>query len=601
MASKKSTAVVQPNLGLYFDRAAIAMTPRMLQDGLNFRVKQGLLSNLNIGWSRFGTIQLNGPVTMVVSFVITGGTTQLVFTTYTDIYKYVNSTTAVYLTPRYETGTVSRSTNVVTGVGTTFVTNVKIGDQISFGATGVVSTSATWDTVTAVTDNTHLTTLGSGTVGSGAYTVRKLFTGTQLNIWQNEVFVNASPSNANELWMTNGIDAIVRWDGSANQVTFPAIGFTAKTLRVYDNMMIFANVIQSGTSKPTDLLNSDVGQPQNVGSASSGVSNQFKAHAGTEEILRLEPIGDNLAIYSRNSRVTLAQFVGAPLFFIFRQVSTVVGIASTRALASFTNYHEFISTATQYFFDGATVKPVNNHVWREILRTLDQSRIDIIYGYNDQQNADLIWVVPSTNDPGLAPSLAYSEHYLESPGTSVLSTQATPYGKRSFPFTALGSFNRQTGLTWDQISSTWQSSSFRWNDRFFSTGAPLIIAGDQNGKLYSLNVAQDADGVALPSYVTFGRRAIGDGRVRGLLARVYPFVTPLTNPLNVIVLMSDSAKGNAMISDTQSFDQTQPEGKHFTVHYRRGRYFELKFATDGPGGPWEIAGYDTDVRSGGKR
>lgn len=604
MASRKSTAVVNPNVGLYLDRAPIAMNPRMLQDGINFRVKEGLLSNLNIGWNRFGSFTLNGQVMFIKSFTVTGGTEKLVFATFTDIYQYVNSTTVTYITPRYETGTASRSGNAVVGVGTTWLTNIKPGDQISFGATGVVSPSATWDTVVTVTDNTHLTTLGSGTVGSGAYTIRQLFTGGNQTIWQADIFVNASPSGHNELWMTNGQDSIVKWDPvtNPNQVTpmSASIGFTAKTLRVYDNMMIFANVNQGGTNKPTDFLNSDVGQPQNVGSLSSGVSNQFKAHPGVEEVLRLEPLGDNLVIYSSQNRITITQFVGAPLQFIFRQISATVGIIGANAVANFGNYHEFLAPATQYYFDGAAIKSVNSHVWRELLRQQDPARISISNAFFDLQNADLLWAIPLTSDPNpnAGPSVAASEHYLEEPGASNLST---PYSRRSFPFTAIGYFKRQQGLTWDQILTDWKDTNFRWNDRFFAGSFPLILVGNTNGNIYTLNTGQDADGVALSSFVTFGRRALGDGRVRGLISRIYPFVSPLTTPLNVTLMLADSAKGLSMITDTQSFDQTQPEGKHFTVHYRRGRYFEVKFGTNGPNQPWEVAGYDSDVKPGGTR
>ena len=69
----KSTAVVNPNLGLYLDRAPIALNPQMLQDGMNFRVKQGKLQNLNLGWSRFGTFQLNGPTMMIADFKLRSG------------------------------------------------------------------------------------------------------------------------------------------------------------------------------------------------------------------------------------------------------------------------------------------------------------------------------------------------------------------------------------------------------------------------------------------------------------------------------------------------------------------------------------------------
>lgn len=602
MAKKKVTAVLQPNLGLFLDRARLAMDPRMLSDGMNFRIKLGSVSNLNMGWQRFGTVQLNGPVMLIKDFVIRGGSEQLVFATFTDIYKRIDDNTVSYITPRYEIGTVGRTGNAVTGVGTTWVTNTRAGDQISFGATGVTDPTATWHTIASVVDNTHLTTSDSGTVAGGsAYTIRKLFTGGQQNVWQSDIFVNADPSNEDELWMTNGIDSIVRWNGSDTQVELmtPQIGFTAKTLRVFDDMMLFANVVQGGTSKPTDMLNSDVGKPQNVGSLSTGISNQFKAHPGVEEILRLEPLGSNLAIYSSLNRITIVQFVSIPLIFIFQQVSTNVGILGPNLFAQFGNYHEFLAPDAQYYFDGASIKPINNHVWRTLLSSEDPGRIQIGYSVLDQQNGDLLWVIPTTQDPDPngGPSLATAEHYLEEPGANL----PTPFSRRSFPFTTYGFFKRNTGLTWNNIATSWLNTNLRWNDRFFFAAFPLIITGDQNGLLYTLNTAQDANGSALPSYVIFGRRPIIDGRHRGLLSRVYPFVEQLTTPLQVTALMSDSGDGEPLITDTQSFDQTQPEGLHFTVHYRRGRFFEVKFSTDGPAQPWEIVGYDFDVRAGGAR
>lgn len=605
MASKKSTAVVNPNLGIYFDRAKIALNPRMLQDGMNFRVANGRLSNLNMGWDRFGSFQLNGPVQAIISFVLRGGTEELVFITEKDIYQYVNATTVTYITPRYEVGTAERTADVVTLAGGANLTSgdVEVGDEITFGTAGVVSTSATWHEITEVTDATHLKTATSGTVGSGPYTIRKVFTGSFLeNAWQYDIFVNADPSNEDELWMTNGQDSIVRWNGTDTQVEemSPSLGFTAKTLRVYNNMMIFANINDGGTNMPTTIINSDVSKPQNAGDAGTGLSEQFIAHPGVEEIYTLEPISDALAIYSKLNRVSLMQFVGDPLVFAFRQISVGTGLLGPNLVANFGNFHEFLAPDTAYFFDGATLKDVNNHVWRELLRQQDPARIQIGFQHFDQENGDLIWVVPTTSDPDPTnggPSQAFGEHYLENPGQGL----PQPFSRRSFPFTASGYFKRQLGLTWDQITTEWQNTNFRWNDRFFSASFPLNMVGDEDGKVYSINTSQDAAGEALASFVLFGRRALFDGRVRGLLTRVYPFVQEFVTPLSVTVQMIDSADGNMDISDTQSFDQTQPQGGHFTVHYRRGRYFETKFSSTGPSQPWSIAGYDVDIRPGGKR
>lgn len=599
--AKKSAAVVMPNLGIYFDRPSIALSPRMLSNGLNFRVKEGKLSNLNLGWEHFGSFQLNGPVLMIADFVVRGTSEQLVFATDSDLYRYVNETTVVYLSPRYETGTVERTGDVVTLTGGLLQTNgVQAGDQIYFGATGQNSTSATWHDIDAVTDETHLETATSGTVAPGtAYTIRKRFGGTIQNVWQYAIFVNASPSNEDELWMTNGIDPIVRWNGQDDQVeVMDSLGFTAKAITVYMNMMIFANLVQGGTVKPTDMINSNPGEPQNV---TTGLSEQFKVHGHVDEILRVAPLGQNLVFYSfkHDGAVTVAQFVGDPLVFSFLQITQSIGPVSARAFADFGNYHEFIARDTGYYFDGSVVRAINKHVWRETLRQQDTSRIGLAFSHFDEENGDLIWSIPLTSDADVTAgaSFALVEHYLEDPGPNL----PAPFSRRSFPFTSSGYFQRETGLTWDQLTDQWQNLNFRWNDRFFFAAFPLNLAGDYEGNIYSINTVQNADGVALPSFVRFGRRALFDGRVRGLLTRVYPFVTQLATPIDVSVLMSDSANEVIKTTDEQSFAQTLAEGEHFSTHYRRGRFFEVQFSSDGPNQPWEIAGYDVDVRPGGKR
>lgn len=602
MPNKKVTATLQPNLGIYYDRAPLALAPRMLADGLNFRVKEGKLTNLNMGWERFGTFQLNGPVLLIEDFFTRNLGEFLVFATATDLYKYVSSTTVAYLTPRYETGTASRAGSVVTGAGgANFVTAaIKINDEISFGTAAVVDPNAVWHLITAV--GATLTTATSGTVAAGPYTIRKKFSGTYTNIWQAATFINASPSSADELWLTNGLDNIVRWNGTSTQVEDmgATLNFKAKSIAVYSNMMIFGNLIQGGTAKPSDIINSNPGEPQNV---ISGLSEQFKVHGSVDEILRLQPIGNNLAIYSYTSHgiVTLAQFVGDPLVFAFRQVVNGTAPLGPKAIADFGNYHEFLAADSHYFFDGATVKQINEHFWREVLRQQDPARIKFSYTHFDLENGDLLWVIPLTSDPSSgttgAPNIAETEHYLEQPGVGL----PTPWSRRTFPFFSTGYFKRQQGLTWTALTDKWQNYNFRWNDRFFFAAFPLNLAGNDVGKVYSFNTVQNADGAALGSFVKFGRRVAGDARMRGLVTRVYPFVNTFVNNIQVTLSMADSANGLPMIIDTQNFNQTQPSGGHFTTHYRRGRFFDVQFSTNGPSQPWEVTGYDYDLRPGGKR
>jgi hypothetical protein len=603
-----NSAVVSPNLGLYFDRPAISLNPRMLQNGMNFRIKNGKISNISLGWERFDNFQLNGPVTLINNFFLRDGTEQLIFGTPTDIYRYVANTHQVlYLTPIYAVGTASASGTTVTGAGgTEWATNVKDGDEISFGSATENDPEATWYTISHVTDDDTLTiSATAGTVVDGPYTIRKKFSSGVSDIWSTAVFLNAQPANEDQWYATNGVDDVVRWNGVDTQLTvMSCLGFKAKVLATFSNMMIYANLVQDGQNKPTDIINSDVGQPANV---AGGLSEQFKVlnseyEAGIDAIVNAVPLGDNLILYAKNS-VVAAQFVGSDLVFIFRVAMTNAGLLSPKLIADSGSFHEFVGKVTQYHFDGVTVKEQNSHVWKEILRTQDPTRVHLGYSHFDDQNGELVWIVPSTTDAGAGdgespPAKAWTEHYLEEVGQN-----PTPFSTRTFPFTATGYYSRQAGLTWDQLVNKWNEYNFRWNDQFFFASFPLNLGGTTDGKIYSINTAQNADGAALPSFAHFGRRAVADGRMRGLITRIYPFMTPQPNNVNVSVsiLMADHAMGNATITDTQTFDQTLPEEGHFTTHYRRGRFWELKISSSLVSQPWEMSGYDYDVRAGGRR
>ena len=121
--------------------------------------------------------------------------------------------------------------------------------------------------------------------------------------------------------------------------------------------------------------------------------------------------------------------------------------------------------------------------------------------------------------------------------------------------------------------------------------------------MWQLNTSQYKEGnsaLPLASLVRTGRRALGDGRMRGLLQRVYPFVSTFTTDLDVTVRLFDSASGPLTGSETFTFDQSLGEGGHFQSIFRRARFYELEFGST-LGQPWVLDGYDVDVMKGGSR
>lgn len=613
----KSTAVINPNLGLYIDRPPIAVPPGGLQDGLNFRIQEGRLNNLNLGWSAFGPFTLNGAVTLIATIHLAAGSDILIFGTPKDLYKYSTSGggTVTYLTPAYTTGTASASGTAVTGIGTLWNTgagafvNAKAGDEISF-TSGQVSPSATWFTIQTVNSDTSITlTATAGSIGAGAYTIRQKFTGTAATPWTYDVFVNAQPSATNRIYLTNGVDPVIEWDGVAVTVTrlnLNSQAIVCQTLTVYKNTLWLGNVIQSGTLKPTDLLSSDVGSPEVF---NSGLASQFKVSGLTDRIVRLARLGDYLVIYLQKI-VILASYVGSPLVVTFRVVADAKGCVSTRGVALYPSYHEFVGQDNLYLFDGSNVRPMSNHVWREVIRTEDPVRAGLVFTILDESRGDYIWSVPLTSDTGAGtitspPSVAFVEHYLETlneAGFQLLGS-TRPHSKRAFPFTSAGNYLQQNIITWDQLTNAWQTYNFKWNDQFFAAQFPLTIVGDAAGKVWILNGSQDANGAALPggSFVTFGRRAVIDGKNRGVVTRVYPYLTRFASALNVTAGLADFAMGTPSISQTVIYDQTLPEGLYFAPIYRAGRYLDLTLGTTLAGRPWEVSGYDIEVKPGGLR
>lgn len=598
----KSTAIVAPNFGLYFNTPAINIPTRGLKDGYNFRIKNGSLSNLNLGWEKFSEDwTLDGKVMKIDNFFPRGLDEKLLFLDEKDIYLYdAVGDTVSFLTPQYDTGTAAANGTDVTGTGTDWDPEVKAGDFIHFGDANFDDPEGVWFEIDTRNSDTSLTlTASAGVIADGPYTIRSVMEFSPTSFWDTEVFVEDGTSG-DDLWFaTNGTDDVITWNGTDATVTrHPELGFVAQNLSTFANMMIYGNV-NSGTDFPTSIINSDVGLPLNAGSTGTGLSEQFRVHDGSDHIIEMKVLGNNLVIYSARTAI-VAQFIGDPFVFAFRVAVTGIGPLSPNAVADFGDYHEFIGQDGQYRFDGVAVIEINPQVWREIIRQGDPIRRREIYHHFDEENGELLWSVPATTDPGAGtigspPVTFWTEAYLEDVPPNV----HTPYSRRAGPFTAMGYYTRQTGLTWAEAEGTWEEYNYAWNDQFFALAFPLNLAGDENGQIYILNQQQTGDGDLLPSYVRTGRAALGTGRERSLLKRVYPFTAQLNSYLNVTPYMVDHASGQAVSVGTFELDTTLPEGGHFVSVFRRGRFMELQFGTDGEA--WTLDGYDTDIVQGGMR
>lgn len=609
----KSRTVYSPNLGLYAGMPAILVPERGLSDCMNVRISQQTIEAGTLGWSPFpntgSAINLDGkPVLLIDQFVRRNAVNKLIFGNTSDLFEYDSANERVrYITPRYETGTVSvtNGSAVVTGSGTAWTTNLKAGDEISVGATGRRDLTDTWyevDTVDSDTQVTLTANYAEATASGEAYTARSVFLGDLTTPFETETFYSAVDvvgTDGDRWYATNGVDAVVGWDGTDDQVYRPTLGTidTCAFIRRFKNVMIYGAIEDAGDAKNYSIRTSAIGKPEDV---VNDEASEFLVHDGSDVLMAAAELGELLVLYSAR-HVTLVQFVGPPTMFVFRTASTGFGPRSGQAVAEFPDHHLFIGPDSQYRFDGGSTEYWNTHVWREVNRTISPQRLDMIRAFFDEERGDLLWVLPlnSDADPDEGPpEQAYVHHYLERVGDN-----PDPHTRRELPATAFGSYQRETTLTWADLGDAWSETNFRWNDQFFQDAFPQVLFGTNGGDVFLLNTQSSKNGTAMTAYARFSRRPLGGTVRKGILKRIYPFVQQLTASslsLTVRARTADVPQGVAQLAGSGTYAIAQSGDKNFVSFLVGGRFVEIEFRTEGETDPWILGGYDMDVVPGGE-
>lgn len=598
--------------GLYLGTPPLMVPNQGLIDCLNVRVKQRSIEHGNMGWSPFpddsNAVNLDGkPVMLIERFVTRSGSINTVFANTTDLFQYnPNNSEVVYLTPREETGTVdvTNGSTTVSGTGTSWSTTLKAGDFIAVGATGETSLGATWYEIASITSDTELelTETYNETTSTGEdYTARSVFTGDETNVFSTEVFFNAADlttgSDGDRWYATNGIDNVVAWDGTSDQAYVPDLGNvdTCRYLKRFSNIMFYISPTISGDQRGDSVRTSAIGKPEETVSDEAA---EFIVQDSNDNLVAAAEIGDLLALYGENS-ITLAQFVGDPLQFVFRGAAADTGPISSRALALFPDAHYYIGRDGQYVFDGTRAATVNDHVWRDVRRRTPPEREYQTIAAFDEEQGDLFWVTPLTTDSDQdgAPEVALVQHYLEDTGQQ----RPEAFTRREMPVTAIGDFERETSITWDQLTQQWSEYNFRWNDKFFEAGFPQKLIGTRSGDVFILGESNEKNGTAMTSFARFSRVSLGSVEQSTVVRRVYPFIeeTP-GGELQVTVYGAEAPHAKASQRAQLTFEMDLPDANRFVSPRQAMRYMEVRF--DGVDGAfWRLSGYTVDAVPGARR
>ena len=442
--------------------------------------------------------------------------------------------------------------------------------------------------------------------GQVNYTIRLTYNGTNEDYWRTALFADDQSGSEDKdlLYLTNGgIDNVQQWDMSDAQVKDQALGgLKCKELAVYKNMMIYANITVSSEARPSSFRNSQIGTATNVTTEEAA---EFQIGDGVSPITGVNVMGDNLVIYKSSrarAETVLAQFVGSPLFFIFRSVLEDVGAVAGRGVADFGDFHEFLGRDAMYKFDGVSAVEIDRHVWSEVLSLQDPDRTAMLQVHFDDEQGDLHWIFPAAGDADLTagPEKAYTKHYLEDVGRN----RPAPWSIRELPALCTGYSAQVNAVTFADLTVAWATVSQRWSDQSFASPFPISLFGDHAGVVMRLSPsANDQDGGAINAFAQFPVRALGDERFQSLVSRVYVNTPKLTGAsaytLTVTTGVGDRPDTDMTDDAGTAFDLTHA-GNRFTNPHVVGRYGQVKFGTNGTDQPWSLSGYDMEVRQGGE-
>jgi hypothetical protein len=247
----------------------------------------------------------------------------------------------------------------------------------------------------------------------------------------------------------------------------------------------------------------------------------------------------------------------------------------------FGDHHEFISSDTIYMFDGVQSISHAPQAFRDVLKSIDFSRIGFqATAIRDEENGEVTWVLPLVTD-SIGPEIGLVEHYLEHhPSTSV---PLVPITKRQLPATAVGYYVADQSKRFSDFTETFEAlGGVRFNDRAFGGQYQTVLFGGADGIIYQLNDGQTANGSPISCFAEFAMRPVyEDGHHAGIIKRIEPGVDLVgSGDLFVEILKYDRVGAQPELISSLPYSLSG-EGERFVSPRKTARYAAIRYISTG--------------------
>jgi hypothetical protein len=301
------------------------------------------------------------------------------------------------------------------------------------------------------------------------------------------------PQGGDDMYIvTNQVDPIMKWEGSESSDAEVLGGLStgagdpitikADIVRTYMDYLILLNTEEDGTRIAQRVRWSDTGKPEVFTGGTSGFSDIISKGAG---IKASEMLREILYIYMENSIVAFNWIGGTS---VFRWTITVpeTGLAASRTVAEFGDFHIFLGYDSVYMFDGTQrlMSISDGRVNEGIINAVNYDNIENAFAVVDKKFGLYSLYLPSGGAYWPLTRWTYdisTQTWAKSEFASTLSgTREDADGNRSGIIGGV-LYREFTGEAWEDLVGTWEAQDWRWDSRAIQKDAPRLALTHSGG------------------------------------------------------------------------------------------------------------------------
>lgn len=295
--------------------------------------------------------------------------------------------------------------------------------------------------------------------------------------------VEGTDNNGKYLFLTNGKDRLIYWNGSVIVVFVPNSGLdgfvTCRAVAIYYGSLVLGN-ITTLEDYPSSAAYSLPGDFFDFSSIGSDLVLLEGTRGGIQRIL---PLSQVLVIYGTSSMGLCRLIEGISQYFFDQIFSGESRILNGRAVINLGAYHAVMMQDGIYLFDGTKVlRPLSKEIQRTYIKLLDTDYAERAVAFNDTFTKKAYFVIPRSQDAVEVFYLDYQDPSLEELIWARLDFTDDPI--------CFGFYSQQDAYTWNSAiaQNPWESVTATWDELMGKPGFPFIVMGTDTKVLMESDV-----------------------------------------------------------------------------------------------------------------